>query len=280
MQLINSDDLISGDKFLNFSNTENRVTYSKTDFIYRGGIWRGQRVPSLLSHGKKLRGQALIFGHSDLRIPKSTCKLLSSLTGAKRIYGTNLGTVAGMSDVLPLGLTNNSGESHLHDILGDISHFRIANDHAGDFERKFDFSFYSNFTVQNNIGVRAKLARIVSKLPSSYSLRVEEPSMTKEGRVNYLASLRKNNFVLCPEGNGLDTHRLWETLYMGGVPVVTSSEYLNSLYNRLPVVVLDSWKQLLSPSKLEEKWHAAQDFEWDDSLLSQTYWLNKISQGL
>jgi hypothetical protein len=67
---------------------------------------------------------------------------------------------------------------------------------------------------------------------------------------------------------------------MGGIPVVTSSKYLNSLYNLLPVVVLDSWNELLMPSKLEEKWYAAQEFEWDDSLLSQTYWLSKISKGL
>jgi hypothetical protein len=216
---------------------------------------------------KTLRGQTLVLGHSDFRIPRSASRLLSALTGAKRIYGSNLRPVPGISDVLPLGLTNNSGESRLHD--RDL-----------DFDRRFDLSIYSNFTIQNNIGVRAKLARIVSKLPSSYSLRVEEPSMTKEGRVNYLANLRKVNFVLCPEGNGLDTHRLWETLYMGGVPVVTSSKYLNSLYRRLPLVVLESWDELLIPSKLEKMWNEVQEFEWDDSLLSQKYWLNEISKDL
>ena len=104
--------------------------------------------------------------------------------------------------------------------------------------------------------------------------------MTKEGRVNYLANLRKVNFVLCPEGNGLDTHRLWETLYMGGVPVVTASMYLNSLYYQLPIVILDSWDGLLNSSKLEEKWHAVQELEWDESLLSQRYWLSEISKDL
>ena len=279
-QLIGSDDFISSDKFLAYSKAEPRMTYSKTDFIYRGGVWRGNRERSLLSQGKTLRGQTLVLGHSDFRIPRSASRLLSALTGAKRIYGTNLRPVPRISDVLPLGLTNNSGESSLHDIFGNNQHFQTANDRALDFDRRFDLSIYSNFTIQNNVGVRAKLARIVSKLPSSYSLRVEEPSMTKEGRVNYLANLRKVNFVLCPEGNGLDTHRLWETLYMGGVPVVTASKYLNSLYRRLPLVVLESWDELLIPSKLEKMWNEVQEFEWDDSLLSQTYWLNQISRNL
>jgi hypothetical protein len=104
--------------------------------------------------------------------------------------------------------------------------------------------------------------------------------MTEEGRINYLANLRRLNFVLCPEGNGMDTHRLWETLYMGGVPVVVKSKYLDSLYLKLPLVRLDSWNDLLNPSILEAKWFEVQQLQWDDSILRQTYWQNRISRDL
>jgi hypothetical protein len=134
-----------------------------------------------------------------------------------------------------------------------------------------------NFTIENNRGVRGKVYSLLSKLPNTYQLKIDNPSMSDEGRVNYLANLRRSNFVLCPEGNGMDTHRLWETLYMGGVPVVVRSKYMDPLYNQLPLVRLNSWADLSNPSILERKWLEVQEFQWDDSILTQTYWLSKIS---
>jgi hypothetical protein len=81
-----------------------------------------------------------------------------------------------------------------------------------------------------------------------------------------------NSFVVCPEGNGIDTHRLWETLYMGGVPIVSSNSYMNGLYRRLPVVVLDDWRQLNEVDFLERAWLEVQDKEWDSDVLMQSFW--------
>lgn len=50
-------------------------------------------------------------------------------------------------------------------------------------------------------------------------------------------------WILCPSGAGQDTHRVWETLYLGSIPVVLKSN-ISSLYNSLPVIQLDSWNQL------------------------------------
>jgi len=33
---------------------------------------------------------------------------------------------------------------------------------------------------------------------------------------------------LCARGNGLDTHRFWESLYLGVIPVIINNEYTNS----------------------------------------------------
>ena len=46
------------------------------------------------------------------------------------------------------------------------------------------------------------------------------PVDTLEGRKEFLKDIRNHEFVLCPRGNGVDTHRLWETLYMGSIPIV------------------------------------------------------------
>ena len=47
-------------------------------------------------------------------------------------------------------------------------------------------------------------------------------------------------FVAAPTGHGLDTHRAWEALALGSVPVVLSSS-LDGLYAEYPVVVIQSW---------------------------------------
>jgi len=48
-------------------------------------------------------------------------------------------------------------------------------------------------------------------------------------------------FVLCPQGRGIDTHRLYEALALGSVPVVLTST-LDTLYSELPIIILKSLK--------------------------------------
>ena len=49
-------------------------------------------------------------------------------------------------------------------------------------------------------------------------------------------------FVACPRGNGTDTHRFWETLYRGSIPVVKKSNWSASLRNlNIPFIEISSW---------------------------------------
>ena len=52
--------------------------------------------------------------------------------------------------------------------------------------------------------------------------------------------LCRSKFVLCPEGTGIDTHRVYESLYCGATPVVLRNS-LSHLYERLPVCIVDKW---------------------------------------
>ena len=51
--------------------------------------------------------------------------------------------------------------------------------------------------------------------------------------------MQKYKFCICPPGRGIDTHRCWEALMVGTIPIVLSSP-LNSLYINLPVLVLEN----------------------------------------
>ena len=56
--------------------------------------------------------------------------------------------------------------------------------------------------------------------------------------------MNEYKFVACPRGNGIDTHRFWETLYRGSVPIVIASKWSNSLkYLDLPLIEVSNWAE-------------------------------------
>ena len=66
--------------------------------------------------------------------------------------------------------------------------------------------------------------------------------------VNFQDNLRRMaeyKYCICPDGNGADTHRIWEALYLGVVPILTESTFSNNL-RRLgfPCILVESWEKL------------------------------------
>jgi hypothetical protein len=71
------------------------------------------------------------------------------------------------------------------------------------------------------------------KLMNLYSGRFKDAFFTKE-RVSftkYMDTIGNSRFVFCPRGNGIDTHRFYETVLMGAIPVVENST-LFSIFER------------------------------------------------
>jgi len=54
---------------------------------------------------------------------------------------------------------------------------------------------------------------------------------------------RQYPFWLSPRGAGIDCHRTWEALYLDIIPIVWNSS-LNILYENLPVVIINDYKEL------------------------------------
>jgi hypothetical protein len=58
-----------------------------------------------------------------------------------------------------------------------------------------------------------------------------------------LIRLSQYKFCICPEGNGVDTHRLWEALYLKCIPIVIKSPFTETLQrHNIPLIVLDKWE--------------------------------------
>jgi hypothetical protein len=60
---------------------------------------------------------------------------------------------------------------------------------------------------------------------------------------DYLKKINNYKFVLCPRGNGIDTHRFTEILFMGSVPIVEKNG-LSDLYDKFPCIIVDKFEDL------------------------------------
>lgn len=61
----------------------------------------------------------------------------------------------------------------------------------------------------------------------------------------YFKLVKQFKFVLCCEGNGYDTHRVWETLYQGSFPVLLRTAWSETLREyALPILIVEDLKQI------------------------------------
>jgi len=93
----------------------------------------------------------------------------------------------------------------------------------------------------------------------------------------YLVDCASSKFAISPRGNGLDTHRIWECLYLRTIPVVKTSS-LDSLYDGLPILIIDSWEEI-TEEFLERKYKEMQGKPYSMEKMARDYWINQIEQA-
>lgn len=96
-----------------------------------------------------------------------------------------------------------------------------------------DIEIYCNFTTATNSPRRNECLLAFQNDPrvvTETNLPVSE----------YYNRLCRSKFVLCPEGTGIDTHRVYEALLCGATPVVLRNS-LSHLYEKLPVCIVNAW---------------------------------------
>lgn len=100
-----------------------------------------------------------------------------------------------------------------------------------------DIEFYLNFSVRNQ----------VQKRLDCYITMKDDPRVLITGNRSieeYYDDLSRSKYVLCPEGAGIDTHRVWEAIFCGATPVVLRNS-LEHLYSQYPVKIIDNWSELI-----------------------------------
>ena len=92
----------------------------------------------------------------------------------------------------------------------------------------------------------------------------------------YMKEMADFKFTLSPRGYGIDCYRTWEALLIGCIPIVRHSQ-LDPLYEGLPILVIDDWKEL-TEEFLDEKYKEIVSKEYDIAPLFIKYWFNKMDQ--
>lgn len=65
---------------------------------------------------------------------------------------------------------------------------------------------------------------------------------SSKSKHDYFVELASHKYAICPRGNGLDTHRIWECLYLNTIPIVIKDDFPN--IENLPIIVLNDWSDL------------------------------------
>lgn len=160
---------------------------------------------------------------------------------------------------IPLGLEN---EIVSHKPLSRIDYKWLRKNLSGlaSREKRKDV-VYCNW--QNRTHATRK--NIVNTLKSTDVNIIQDGGLTQYEYYERLASYK---FVICPRGNGVDTHRLWETLYVGSIPVIIDHPTYKNF--NLPIVRLKKWEDLTQEllSNFNEKQYS---YHWLNMKNWETY---------
>lgn len=124
---------------------------------------------------------------------------------------------------IPLGLGNSFSKKNIN--IGDLNNLNKS------LFIKEDLTMLINFNVNTNFDIRNQLVKnYKSKSWCNYKTNLSKNS--------YIETIKNSSFVLCPPGNGPDTHRIWESLYLGSIPVVQKHNCFKG-FEDLPILFVD-----------------------------------------
>lgn len=89
-----------------------------------------------------------------------------------------------------------------------------------------------------------------------------------------LSEMAGHRFVLCPPGNGIDTHRMWEALYMGTIPVVQRHPALEAFAD-LPILFVDDLS-IPDQRSLEREFARLTSGAWNLDKLFLPWWQERL----
>jgi len=168
----------------------------------------------------------LLFHNSDKNFNHEYLILFEKLPLLQYIYTQNINVEHEKVIPLPIGLANSQwphGNSKIHQEIYDMP-----------IEKSKEI--YFNFNKNTNKEKRNKCYHEIIKKGITWNNNMPY----KE----YLIELKRHKYAICPEGNGIDTHRFWECLYMNTIPICLKNTLTEYYKKYFPIIILNDWKEL------------------------------------
>lgn len=253
-----NDEIIQLNKFSKIHNNRS-IIFCKTDYILRE-----------FEYIKNIQSQVvLITGNSDYAINDKITAIMPS--NIKLWYAQNCITNHQIVHPIPMGIENkfeSFREGHGISYPDRVKlKEQLLSRNINITPSKF---IYANFKVNTNYKHRSIVMDLSQKLKH---IDWEDPILTLE---EFFDRILLYKMTLCPIGNGIDTHRLWEVLYSNRVPVtIKAGDYkIYKLYEKLPIVVLDKVSDLVNAKLIEEKYNDA--INKSKTMSNFSYWYKLI----
>ena len=130
-------------------------------------------------------------------------------------------------NILPIGIGNTQwkhGKDFISSYLDNLKSVK-------------DKKVYMSFNINTNKGERQSCYN---------SLNKKIPFLSSIDTLKNFKRMSTYQYCICPIGNGVDTHRFWEALYLKLVPIVVRNPFytiLEILENKIPIIILNSWDE-------------------------------------
>ncbi|MBA3752148.1 hypothetical protein H0X06_05165 [Candidatus Dependentiae bacterium] len=98
----------------------------------------------------------------------------------------------------------------------------------------------------------------------------------RQSFLQYLTEMSHCIFTLAPKGLGPDSYRIWESLLVGSIPIIKTSQ-LDPLFKELPVLVVSHWEEI-TQEFLEKKQVEIASKKYNLKRLYMSYWRAKIKK--
>jgi hypothetical protein len=179
-------------------------------------------------------------------------------------YGTNLNLSHQKSELLPFGTLKRHNDLINEESLKDPE------------QKELLYINFSPLSSYRRIDLYKKLKETqlgtVQWPPQDVT-----PEIYNKHLVNYIYMVSMHKFMFCPEGNGIDTFRIWEAFSLGCIPVLEKS-YFSSYFHDLPVLIVNDYSEV-TKHLLESSYDSIMEKDWNLDKLKKQYWLDEINKN-
>jgi len=171
----------------------------------------------------------IIFGNSDENQTLEKCQPYIDCPKVLHIFCQNLSCYNDKASFIPIGMANKQW-SH-----GDIYNFLELD--IGVLHKQKTKDIFCSFKVSTNVIKRNECLTAINK-KSIENIFYKKPS-------EYLKELSNHKYCICPEGNGLDSHRFWEALWVESIPITLRNPLTEQIQKLgIPCILLNNWDEL------------------------------------